>query len=239
MSCQPRRSSLTFATVVTSTVLPGNTQWRTGNPSRVTAMPTTICGASLPILAVPALPRCGVGLLAGRLAAADVAILVATVLVVVYVEIEQVGHPVEDGLLDGVLVRFQEVHGAIELVQFQGLRPVDMRVFLEPLFMAVEFRGRGTGAVGNQCKQCALGIKSELPRTGLLSNHGVDAQLLPERFEDIWVTIGPGADQAPVAAGADNLFRRASAQDALGQAAQPLDNVRIVGAPTVMNDARL
>ena len=38
--------ALTCATVVTSTVLPGNTQCRTGKPSRVTARPTTICGAS-------------------------------------------------------------------------------------------------------------------------------------------------------------------------------------------------
>ena len=40
------RSALTFATVVTSTVLPGNTQCRTGKPSRVTASPTITCGTS-------------------------------------------------------------------------------------------------------------------------------------------------------------------------------------------------
>ncbi len=56
-----------------------------------------------------------------------------------HVEIEQVGYTVEDGLLDGLLVRFQEVHGAVKRVQFQSLCPVDMCVFLELLFMAVEF----------------------------------------------------------------------------------------------------
>ena len=102
----------------------------------------------------------------------------------------------EDGLLDGVLVRFQEVHGAIELVQFQVLRPVDVRVFPEPLLMAVEFRGRSTGTVSDQGEQRALDINA-----GLLLNHGVDAPLLPEGFENVEVTLGPGADQAPVVAG--------------------------------------
>src|SRR5215831_19462897 len=47
LSCHPFRSSLTCATVLTSTVLPGNTQCRTGKPSRVTASPITICGAEI------------------------------------------------------------------------------------------------------------------------------------------------------------------------------------------------
>ena len=42
----PRRSSFTLATVVMSFVSPENTHERTGSPSRVTARPTTICGAS-------------------------------------------------------------------------------------------------------------------------------------------------------------------------------------------------
>ena len=78
-----------------------------------------------------------------------------------------------------------------------------------------------------------------MSRAGLLPHNGVDAQLLPEGFEDVNVAIGPGADQPPVAAGANDLLRRAAAQDALGQSAQPLNNVRIVGATAVMHDARL
>lgn len=35
-----------------------------------------------------------------------------------------------------------EAHGAIKLVQFQSLRPVDMCAFLEPMLVAVEFRGK-------------------------------------------------------------------------------------------------
>lgn len=37
----------------------------------------------------------------------------------VHIQIEQIGHPVEDGLHDGFLVCLQEVHGAVELMQFQ------------------------------------------------------------------------------------------------------------------------
>ena len=55
-SRKSRKSRLTCATVLTSTVLPGKTQWHTGKPSRVTASPTTICGASLrPFLDLPCL----------------------------------------------------------------------------------------------------------------------------------------------------------------------------------------
>lgn len=102
-------------------------------------------------------------------------------------------------MLDGVHVhvRFQEVHGAIELVQFQVLRPFDMRVLLELLLMAVEFRGRSTGTISDQGKQQALDIKSKLPRAGLLSNHGVDAQLPPDGFEDVEAQIRRQSPPAP------------------------------------------
>ena len=67
----------------------------------------------------------------------------------VYVQIEQIGHSVEDGLLDGFLVCLQEVCGAVELVQLQFLCPFDVSIFLEPLLMAVEFGSWGAGAIGD------------------------------------------------------------------------------------------
>lgn len=45
---QPRRSERTICTVLTSAVLPGSTQLRTGTPSRVTARATSTCGAQNP-----------------------------------------------------------------------------------------------------------------------------------------------------------------------------------------------
>jgi hypothetical protein len=138
-----------------------------------------------------------------------------------------------------MLVRFQEVHGAVELVQLEILRSLDVRVFLAPLLMAVQLRGRRAGAVGDEGEQRPLDIESEVPRAGSLPHDGVDPQLLPEGFEDVEVAVGPGADRAPMATGADDLFPRAPAQDALGQPAQTLDDFRIVGSTAVMDDARL
>jgi hypothetical protein len=46
VNCQPLRSSWSLAAVATPAVFPGNTQCRTGKPSRATASPSAICGAS-------------------------------------------------------------------------------------------------------------------------------------------------------------------------------------------------
>jgi hypothetical protein len=46
-----------------------------------------------------------------------------------------------------------------------------------------------------------------MPRAGLLPHDGVDAPWLPDGFEDVEIAVGSGADQVPVAAGTDNLFR--------------------------------
>jgi len=42
-----------------------------------------------------------------------------------------------------------------------------VRIFLEPLLMAVEFGGRSAGAVGNQGEQGTFNIEPEMPRAGL------------------------------------------------------------------------
>ena len=109
-------------------------------------------------------------------------------------------------------------------MQLQPLRAVHVGVFLEPLLVAVEFGGRRAGAVGHQGEQGAFDIETQMSRLGLLPDDGVDAQLLPDGFENVEVTVGPGADQVPVAAGSDDLFRRATAQDALGQATKALND---------------
>jgi len=67
---QPLSSSFTLATAVTSAVLPGKIQCRTGKPSRVTASPITIYGTSLrPFLMCPRLRKACGGLAPGRDAA--------------------------------------------------------------------------------------------------------------------------------------------------------------------------
>ncbi len=79
------------------------------------------------------------------------------------IEVEQVGHAVVDGLLDGFLIRFQEVHGTIELMQFEPFRTRDADILLEPLLMAVQLRGRGAGPVGDQGEQGPLQVEAEAP----------------------------------------------------------------------------
>jgi hypothetical protein len=44
--CDGSATRKLLSTAVTSAVFPGNTHDRTGNPSRVTAKPTTSCGTS-------------------------------------------------------------------------------------------------------------------------------------------------------------------------------------------------
>src|SRR4051812_31523789 len=132
VSCQSRRSRLARATVVTSTVLPGNTQCRTGKPSRVTAKPTTICGASLrPFLDSPCLRGALYGFRpAATRAMHDVLCVVAAIGLVdfevqrrgvveqhLHAQVQQIGHAVEDLSLDGLLVGLHEVHRPVQVLQ--------------------------------------------------------------------------------------------------------------------------
>lgn len=123
------------------------------------------------------------------------------------IKVEQVGHAVVDGLLDGFLVRLQEVHGTVKLVQFETLRAGDADVFLQPLLMAVKLRGRGASAVGDQGKQGPFQVEAETPARRLLLQDGADAESIPNRFQGIDVAMRPGADQAPLIPSSNDLLR--------------------------------
>src|SRR3954454_14764049 len=146
-----RRSSLIVCTVVTSGVLPGNTQERTGTPSRVTARAITTCGSlSRPSLLCPRLrkgskvsPRHAVPALAQRLEGEPAPLLAGDVLLVtlepgrgaviedqVDVELEQIDRPPEHRLLDGIAVQGQDVQGAVELVKAEVTRLGELRSML-------------------------------------------------------------------------------------------------------------
>jgi hypothetical protein len=73
----------------------------------------------------------------------------------------------------------------------------------------------------------------------LLPDHPIDAQLLPQAFEDVGISIGPGTDQAPFFIRRNDLLRTTATQDASRQPPQPLDDFRIVIATTVMDDRSL
>jgi len=205
------------------------------------------------VLRMPALARCGVALVSGRPAAVHHLLGAGALILFVNLEVQrggvveddlhiqaqEVGHPEEDLPFDRLLVRLQEVHRAVQVLQRQPLGAGDARVFLQPLFVAVELGGRRADAVGHHRKERPLDVKAQPPGAGLSVEDLSDTQALPQRLQHIEVAIGPSAHQAPVGAIGHDLLGRAAAQDTLCQPAQPLDDRFILGASTVAKDARL
>ncbi|MBK7237585.1 MAG: hypothetical protein IPI02_18910 [Sterolibacteriaceae bacterium] len=157
----------------------------------------------------------------------------------VNVEAQQVSDAKEDRPLDGLLVRLQEIHRPVQVLQRQRLRAGDPDVLAQPLLVAVQLRTPCQRPVGHHREQRALDIEAQPPRRRLLGEDLADAQPLPQRFKRIDVAVGPGADQAPVAVLGDDSLGRAAAQNALGKSAQALCNGGIVGTPEVTQNAGL
>lgn len=200
-------------------------------------------GIAAPVLRVAPLSRGRVALGAGRHAASHRVCFAGAGIFFVDLEVqrgsvvedeldigvEQVGHPEVDRLLDGRLVRLEEVHRPIEVVELKRLGPGDAHVLDEPLLVAVELGGRRTGPVSHHGEQCPLKREAELTPAERLGDHLGDAQTLPELLEDMHIAVGPGLDQAPIGMLGDDLLGRAAAQDAARQPAQALGNRRIAG----------
>ncbi len=156
------------------------------------------------------------------------------------VQIEQVGHAVEDLPLDGLLVGFQEVHRAVQMLQRQALRARDMDLLLEPLLPAVQLGARRADAIGHHREQCAFHIEAQTARLRLCPDHLVDAQALPQRLQHIHLAVGPRTDQTQIAvASAHDFLGRAAPKDAGCKLAQALDDRWIVRAAAVVDYARL
>lgn len=124
-------------------------------------------------------------------------------------------------------------------MQLERLRALDAHVFLEPLLVTVQLRGRCTRPVGHQREQCPLNVETEAALARLRTHDRVDAEPPPHRFERINVAIRPRAHQPPLRGVCDDLVGRAAAQDALREPPQSLDDLRIVGTAAVVDDARL
>lgn len=77
------------------------------------------------------------------------------------VEIEQVGDAVEDGLFDGVLVGFEEIHRPVKVLQLEVTGAGDVHVLLEPLLVAVELGSRGAGAIRDHREQRPFEVEAE------------------------------------------------------------------------------
>ncbi len=81
------------------------------------------------------------------------------------VEVQKIRHPEVVRLLDRFLVRLQEIHRPVQVLQLQRRRALEMNLFLEPLLVAVELRGRRARPVCHHRKQRPLDVEVELAST--------------------------------------------------------------------------
>ena len=66
------------------------------------------------------------------------------------IEVKQIGEAIVDGLFNALLVRLQEIHRAIEVMQREPLAALDTHLLGQPLLVAGKLRGRRTGSIGHQ-----------------------------------------------------------------------------------------
>src|SRR5262249_36330843 len=65
------------------------------------------------------------------------------------------------------------------------------------------------------------------------------AQSLPQRFQDVERTIGPGIDQAPLGRVLHNLFGLTFFEDTAGEVSQALRGLGILGSAAIVENAYL
>ena len=123
-----------------------------------------------------------------------------------HIEVEQVRHAKVQPLLQRLLVRLEEVHRAVQVMQLQCPAPLDAHVLGEPLFVAVQLRRRRTGAIGDHGEQRALDGELELAVVEQLADELGQSDLSPQVFEHIDVAVGPGVDHAQRGVIGDELF---------------------------------
>ena len=104
--------------------------------------------------------------------------------------------------------------------------------------MTVQFGGRRAGAIGHQCEQRPLHLEAKAPAVRLRTHDDIDPEPLPHRLKCVHRRRAR-AHQPPARIVGHDGLGRAAAQDALGQTAQPLDDLRIVGTAAVEHDLRL
>jgi hypothetical protein len=154
-----------------------------------------------------------------------------------HIEIEQIGQAEVERLLDGLLGGFEEVHGAIQMLEREGVGPLDAHVLGEPALVAVELRARGTEPVRHHGEQRPLDRELELALAELLFEDLRDAEASPQVLEDVDGPVGPGVGESSSRVEGEDLVGRAPAQDAAREPSQPLGDLGIVGPPAVVDDA--
>ncbi len=93
---------------------------------------------------------------------------------------EQIRQSEIEGVLDLFLIGFEDIHGAIEMMQGQALGSLNADVLSQPLFITVELGTRGARSVGYHGKEGPFDGKIDFAATELIRNDVGDAQSLPE-----------------------------------------------------------
>lgn len=155
------------------------------------------------------------------------------------IEAQQVGHAEVDGPLDGRLLGFQEVHRPVQVLQRERLSADDAHLLNEPLAEAVELGGRGAGAVRYHREQRTLNWEVEAASSDNLLDDLGDPEPCPQRLERVDIPVGPGVDHLPVWVLGHDLLGRGTAQDAPGESAQALGDLRVFGTTAAVEDAGL
>ena len=157
------------------------------------------------------------------------------------VDVEQVRHAEVDGLLDGRLVRLEDIHRPVQMVEIEPGPVREEHLALQPLLPTRELGGGPQTAVGHHGEERAL---EPLPRRAaaqVFGQHGRDAQLLPQRLKDVDAAVRPAIEQAEVQIGGRfGGRRRAFPDDARDAAGQALEHgaVERVGPAEVVDHLR-
>src|SRR5262245_61473905 len=152
---------------------------------------------------------------------------------------EQIREAKIQGLLNPFLVGFEQIHGAVEMVQIERVRALNADVLTQPLLITVEFGAGCTGAVGHHGKKGAFDSEVAFAALELVRDDGGEAQALPQRFQDIERAIGPGIDQAPLGGVLHNRFGITFFEDTASELSQAFHRLGILSTAAIEENADL
>ena len=140
----------------------------------------------------------------------------------VHVDVEEVRHPEEDRLLDLLLVRLQEVHRPVQVLQLETLAPRQENLLRQPLLVTVELGVRPQRLVGDHREQGPLEGLGRALAPGEVFQDSWDLQLRPEGVEHVRTSIRPALEHTDIRLSCQRLLAREHPQDAARKSAHRL-----------------
>ena len=202
-----------------------------------------------PVLRVTALARCCIALGAGGRTPTHLPITVPFVFFVDLevqrggvvedefdVEVEPIGRAEVDRLLERILVRFEEVHGPIQVLESEPLGALDTHLLGQPLLVAVELRDGCANPVGHHREQGPLDREPELAPSHHLGDRLGNPESTPQRLQHVDLAVGPGIDEPPARILGDDVLGRTTAQDTVCKSAKAFGDGGIIGPPEAVHD---